>query len=401
MKATAIVCGAGIAGLTLASRLAHHGWDVTVVERARGPRPQGYMIDFFGPGFEAAEAMGLTPRIQDLGARITEGVYVDEKGHRRGSVDFRRFADSVRGSLVSIMRPDLELVLRESLPASVDLRYRAELTGVRELDNGVRVTLADNTELDADLLVGADGIHSTVRGLVFGGEQRYMRYLGFHTAAYVFDNPAIHELLGRRVVMTDTIDRQMAFYGTRDGRVTIFTVHRGVEPTVPKDPRSELRRVFDGMGFLVPEALELCPEPEDIYYDQVAQIRMPRWSSGRVVLLGDACAAVSLLAGQGASLGVGGGFVLAETLAHATSVLEGLARFENQWRPVVAERQRAGRTSAKWFLPHTRARLSLRRVALRAAELPGVNQLIATALTGKSTPVVRHYAALADAAPPR
>lgn len=384
----AVVAGAGIAGLTLARRLAHHGWRVTVAERAPGPRPQGYMIDFFGPGYDAARIMGLLPRIRELGHDFDEAVLVDERGRRRASIGFRRFAQALGGSLVSIMRPDLELALRENLPEGVELIYGSALTGVEEYPEGVRAHLSDGRVLDADLLAGADGIHSTVRGLVFGPEEEYLLHLGFHTGAFVFEDADLHARLRGRFLLTDSLGAQMGFYGLAGNRVAVFAVHRTEETTLPKDPRSALREACSGLGWLVPRALERCPEPEQLYYDNVAQSRMDSWSTGRVVLLGDACQAVSLLAGQGASMGVGGAFVLAEELARSGTVLKGLERYEARWRPVVEERQRAARTGTSWFLPESALRLRLRRLVLGLAALPGVDRWVASAMSGKPSRVV-------------
>src|SRR5690606_9471622 len=239
----AVIIGAGIAGLALAQRLDAHGWQVTVVERAPGPRPQGYMIDFFGPGYDAAELMGVLPRIQELGHRVDEAIYVDEKGRRRASVDFSAFSASISGGLVSIMRPDLERALRESLPERVEIRYGTGPRRITEEAGGVRVELSDGTALEADLLAGADGVHSAVRRLVFGEEQAYLRYLGFHTAAYVFTDARVHALAAGRFHLTDTTGAQMGFYALGGDRVAVFTVHRTPDPALPEDPRAELRRV--------------------------------------------------------------------------------------------------------------------------------------------------------------
>ncbi|MDT0330647.1 FAD-dependent oxidoreductase [Nocardiopsis lambiniae] len=385
----ALIVGAGIAGLTLAHRLSHHGWDVTLVERAPGPRPQGYMIDFFGPGYDAAEAMGILPRLRERGHHITEAVLVDEDGRPRASMGFERFARSLGGSLISIMRPDLELTLSEALPPGVEVRYGTGPRQITEHADGVRVTLDDGRTLEADLLVGADGIHSTVRDMVFGPEERYLHHLGFHTAAYTFDDARIHAATRGRFHLTDSLGAQMGLYALEGERVAAFTVHRTPDTTLPADPREALRRTYAGLGWVVPRALEACPPPEEVYYDHVAQIRMERWSSGRTVLLGDACQAVSLLAGQGASLGMGGAYVLGAELARADDVAEGLRRYERRWRPVVEERQRAALTGTSWFLPDTPARLRLRRMFLRLAALPGVDRWVASSLSGKPTRVVK------------
>ncbi|TDW98670.1 FAD-dependent monooxygenase [Kribbella sp. VKM Ac-2566] len=382
----AIICGAGIAGLALANRLSALGQDVTVLERSPGPRPQGYMIDFFGPGYDAMCAMGLLPAMQEVAYHVEEAVLVDEDGRRQAGINILQFAE---GDVLSMMRPDLEQVLREHLPGDVNLRYGATLTGVTPRSDGLRVELADGSTLDGELLIGADGIHSAVRRLVFGPESTYLRFLGFHTAAYSFDAPEIHAEVGGRFCLTDTMGSQFGFYALRDGRVASFAVHRTADPVTPADTREAIRSAYGDLGWVVPRALELCPDDDQIYYDQVAQIVMPRWSSGRVALVGDACGAVSLLAGQGASLGVAGAFLLAEKLVSSSSIEDGLAEYERVWRPVVEEKQKVARSTARWFLPQSRFELVARRVLLRFLRLPVLRKLLPAALAGKPTTLIR------------
>ncbi|MDH2387603.1 FAD-dependent monooxygenase [Streptomyces sp. HNM0663] len=379
----AVICGAGIAGLALAQRLDDMGWQVVVLERASRPRGQGYMVDFFGPGFDAAEAMDLLPRLRELSYRVGEASYVDERGRRRAGLDYGRFSRVVGGRLLSIMRPDLERALREGLSDRGDLRYGTGPERIEDTADGVRVTLVDGTVEHADLLVGADGVHSTVRRLVFGEEDRYLRHLGFHTAAFVFDDPGLLREVSGRFCLTDTVGRQMGFYALRDGKVAAFAVHRSADRRLPADARAAVRAEYAGLGWIVPRALEKCPPHEDVYYDHVAQIVMDGWSRGRTVLTGDAAHAVSLLAGQGASLGVAGAYVLAEELGRSASVEEGLAAYERRWRPVAEDRQRAGRAAAEWFLPSSPTRLRVRRMAMRLTAVPGVDRLVARSLSGK------------------
>ncbi|MDN5919427.1 MAG: FAD-dependent monooxygenase, partial [Pseudonocardia sp.] len=277
----AVICGAGIAGLALANRLATAGWDVVVLERSPGPRSQGYMIDFFGAGYDAAEAMGIAPRLHDLGYHVHEAAFIGADGRSRGRLGYDQFADVVGGRLLSIMRPDLELALRESLPAGVRIRYGSRPVRVDDTSSdGVRVTLADGETLTADLLVGADGIHSAVRAMVFGPETDYLRHLGFHTAAFSFVDPVLHARVRDRFHLTDTIDRQMGLYGLRDDRVAVFAVHRTDDPALPEDIPAALRAEYGSLGWVVPDALAHCPPADEVYYDQVAQVVMPSWHRG-------------------------------------------------------------------------------------------------------------------------
>ncbi|MBB4929981.1 2-polyprenyl-6-methoxyphenol hydroxylase-like FAD-dependent oxidoreductase [Lipingzhangella halophila] len=385
----AVICGAGIAGLAAAARLHHHGWEVCVVEKAPGPRPQGYMIDFFGPGYETLGLMGLRSRLHELGRRVDGIEYIDSEERVRARVDYAAFEKAAKGEIVSLLRPDLELLLRETVGDKVDLRYATTIDHIDDTPGGATVTLSDGSIHDADMVVGADGIHSHVRSLVFGPEQDYLYYLGMHTAAFVFDDPETARRVDRKFVMLDDVDAQLGLYTTRDDRVAVFAVHRSPDMALPADPREVLQQRFQHLGGLARRALAHCPPSDELYYDQVAQIELPRWSNGHTVLLGDAAYAVSLIAGQGASLGVTGAYVLAERLAAADSVPEALDDFERRVRSLVDDRQAVvRRRGANVFLPSSPLRLRLRYGVMKALRLPGTSRLLRNGLIGKfHTPV--------------
>lgn len=364
----AVICGAGISGLSAAAFLARDGWQVIVLEQSREPRPQGYIIDFFGPGWQAASGLGIVPRLRELGYQIQKLDYVDRHGKARATLPFAGLAQVVSGGLISILRPDLELAIREGLPPEVDLRYGRTVSAVGQSREGVTVTLDDGQVLEADLLIGADGIHSTIRELAFGPEEEFFHYLGFQVGAYSFRDPELAARIGDRVAATDTRNEAMFFYRLRDGGITAMAAHREGNPAIPDDPQAQLRSRYRRLGWICPAAVEHCPE--DLYYDQVAQIRMPRWHTGRVVLLGDAAAAVSLLAGQGASLGMAAAQALAEELRQHTAIGTALASFEERVRPAVEEQQKAGVSAAQWFVPATRYAAFVRRTAVRLSGWP-------------------------------
>jgi 2-polyprenyl-6-methoxyphenol hydroxylase-like FAD-dependent oxidoreductase len=162
--------------------------------------------------------------------------------------------------------------------------------------------------------------------------------------------------------------------------VAVFTAHRTPDSAIPTDPRMVVQTTYSDLGWLVPDALAHCPDPPDLYYDQVSQIEMPRWTTDRVALVGDACQAVSLLAGQGASLAVAGAGLLASELANDANVTHALARYNTRMAASVADKQAAGRRTAEWFLPSTPYRLLLRRLAFRAMALPGLGRLLSSRL---------------------
>lgn len=377
----ALICGAGIAGLSLAGRLGHHGWDVVLVEQAPGPRHHGYMIDFSGPGFEALAAMGLLPQLRAAASPVDTFRYIDHEGRTTVSLDYGLFTKALDGQIVSVMRPALEQMLRESLGPRTRVRYGTTIEQITPES----AVLSDGDVVDADVIVGADGIHSRIRSLTFGDEARFLHDLGMHTGAFIFDDHDVLDEVAGQFVLTETIDRQLGLYGLGNGRVAAFTVHRTGSADYD-DARDELRAEFSGMGPLVDAALERCPPAEEIYFDRVAQVLMPQWTHGRVGLIGDAACAVSLVAGQGASLGVAGAFVLAELLSTAGSIPEILTEYERRWRPIADSIQKSARERVvEVFLPRRRNTLLLRRWGFRAMHVPGLRRLLTGSLFPKGS----------------
>lgn len=341
------------------------------------------MIDFFGPGWDAAEQLGVLGELRARAADVNRISYIDRRGRRTATMNYGAISRMVDGKLISVMRPDIEDVLRRSVEADVGLRWGSAITAVHNGASSVTVELSSGERISGDLLIGADGIHSTVRRLVFGPEQDFLRPLGFHTCAWLFDDPEIRAAVGDRWLMTDTVDAEVGFYGLEGDRVAAFGVHRTDDPGLPADPPGEVRSVYPPLGWMVPRAVAGMSDPADLYYDVVAQVEVPRWYDRRVVLLGDACQAVSLIAGQGASLAVAGARLLSELLIEA-DVDRAVETYQRRWRPLVAEKQRVGRNGTRWFLPSNRGTIWLRRLMMNGSGLPIVARLMTQGLLGKA-----------------
>jgi 2-polyprenyl-6-methoxyphenol hydroxylase-like FAD-dependent oxidoreductase len=324
--------------------------------------------------------MSLLPRLRELAYSITELNYVDRSGRPRAALDYQLMVNSLDGRLISQLRGDLALSLYERLSQRVVQSYGCSVQALDERAEGVAATLTDGTRWSGDLVIGADGIHSAIRKLAFGPESNYLRYLGLHTAAYTFANPELHKKLGQQFAITDSVDKTVGLYPIRNERIAVFTAHRTSDSAFPADPRAVVQTTYSDLGWLVPDALAHCPDPPALYYDQVSQIEMPRWTTDRVALVGDACQAVSLLAGQGASLAVAGAQLLASELANEANVTDALSHYTRRMAASVADKQAAGRRTAEWFLPSTPRRLLLRRLALRGMALPGLGRLISSRL---------------------
>ncbi|KID31658.1 2-polyprenyl-6-methoxyphenol hydroxylase-like oxidoreductase [Prauserella sp. Am3] len=343
-----LVCGAGIAGLASAWWLTRDGHEVVVVERAPARRRAGYMIDCQGAGYDTAQRMGLLPQLWEHAVRLSSLIYHDDDGHVRGQFTEE---DSDSGRVVSLMRGDLERILSEKV--DVPIRFAASVADIHDRGDGVAVTLTDGSIEEVDLLVGADGVRSRVRTMVFGESDRFVRDLGFHSAAYVCSDADIARKLDDSALhMLDAPGLQVGAYPLGGDQVaTLFTHRVDVGTPLPSDPCAELRRTYGSTGWLVPQLLEHCPEPTSLYYDRVAQIEMSTWSDGHVVLVGDACHAMSLLTGQGAGTALAGAEILAEQLRHSDSVATASARYEDRLRPLVEQLQAEGRDSAESFVP--------------------------------------------------
>jgi 2-polyprenyl-6-methoxyphenol hydroxylase-like FAD-dependent oxidoreductase len=363
-----LVVGAGLAGLTLALCVERNGHEAVVLERTPDLRGAGYMIDFFGSGYDAVERLGLLGELGAIHYPIARLSFLTRDGSTRFHVSYETMRQLLGGRHFNFMRGDLERVLFDNL-RHTRVRFGATIDSFAQHDDGIEVTLSDGSKERAELLVGADGIHSRVRGLAFGEEKEFVRQLGYHTAAFVFDDRDIQAEIGNAFATLTVPGRQVALYPIRGGKVATFWVHTSaaaISNASAGAAAKELREVYGDLGWLIPKVLDRSAESRNTYLDTVAQVIMPRWSVGRVVLLGDACYCVSLLAGQGASMAVGGAYVLADEIERSRAdIPAALARYEQRLRPAIVKKQRAGRNIARWFVPENGFRLAVRDAVMK------------------------------------
>ncbi|WP_428936403.1 FAD-dependent monooxygenase [Streptomyces sp. ACT015] len=368
----ALICGAGVAGLALAVRLSElPGWEVLLLQGEPGPPGGDDLIDFHGPGHDAADAMGLLPRLRELGRPVTGTALIDARDGGRDTGARRFPRRSQDGRRLRVLTSDLQLALGERLPASV-----ARLSGVgpERIDAhryGVRLRLTDGGGIGADLLVGADGTHSAVRTLAFGPGHRHVRDPGLRSMASAVHDPEPHHRGDGMRARADGPGQQIGPHPLRDGRVAVSAVHRADGTAPPDGNWAALRRAFGATRLLVPPAGHGRPPSLRLRHHPVTQTELPSWSQGRITLVGGACHAVSPLRGQDALLDLAGARVLADQLAGARSVEAALASYERLWRPVVARQQRAARAAARRSLPATRRQARLGRIVLRTGSLLG------------------------------
>ena len=371
----AIICGAGIAGISAAWWLDIFGWQVVLIERAESLRAQGHMIDFFGPGCEAVERMRLIARLEQVQYRVPKVVWMNLYHEQVASLDYTLLEKISDGKFVSLMRSDLERALFESLPRQVDVRFGCSVLELELHKHGIKAALTDGTTEEADLLIGADGIHSRVRELIFGERPQFFRYLGYHTAAFDFRDWQINRWLAGECKIISTPGAEVGLYPLHDTRVAAFFLHETPDVTLPADAVGELKRRYWEFGWPVQAALQAALS-RNVHYDLVAQIEMPQWSKGRVTLIGDAAYAVSLFDGQCASLAVAGAYLLSRELCALPNIDTALQSYDKRFRPVIERVQTIGRRTATWIAPRTEWQIRLRNTGLRVAQHPGFEWLV-------------------------
>lgn len=372
-----LIVGAGIAGPALAYWLHRAGHSVTLVEKAPQLREGGYLIDFWGAGFEIADRMGLIPRLLDEGYVLSGAHDVDDRGRVRAAVDPRRLAESVSGRYLSIVRSDLARALCDSLDERVELILGDSVTALEDHGDDVEVEFEHAEARRFDLVFGADGLHSRVRELVFGAQAQFEQELGIAVAA--FDVRGYRPREENVAVMHATVGAQSVRVALRDD-ITLFLLtfrHDGPLPDDVDGQRRLVRAAMANAGGETPGILEQLSQAETLYLDRASQIRMPVWSRGRVALLGDAAACPSLLAGQGSALAMAEAYLLAVELVRNPD--DHRAAFEAYQRglmPMVTAKQDGARGLATAFAPRTRGKLLLRNTLYRLMGIRFVADLV-------------------------
>jgi 2-polyprenyl-6-methoxyphenol hydroxylase-like FAD-dependent oxidoreductase len=374
---TVLISGAGIAGLTLAILLKRQGYEPLVVERDKAPRTEGYMMDFFGSGFDVAERMGLADELRAIHYPIDALQFVDSDGEIYASVPIARISQALGGKYVYLRRSDLERILYDRAQAEgVAVRFGSVVTSLRETAKGVRATFVDGAGADFALVFGADGVHSGVRRLIFGEQRQFERFLGGYVAAFHLKRHKFD--IGRALKLHEETDRVAAFYPLDAKRMDATYVFRHDEVQVlPDDRLSFVRKEFKGAGWIAEAMLKAYRGKEPIYFDSLTQIAMPRWHQGRVALLGDACGALTLLAGQGSHMAMAGAYVIARELErHEGDYAAAFAAYESKLKPAVTKRQKDAAAMVRYFIPSARSRPWLRRLFIKLMFSPPMLPLI-------------------------
>jgi 2-polyprenyl-6-methoxyphenol hydroxylase-like FAD-dependent oxidoreductase len=377
-KRSVLISGIGIAGPTLTYWLARYGFEITLVDNASRLRTDGYIVDFWGRGFDVAEKMGMLPEIRREGYDVKELRLVSSDGRRLGGFNTEVFRSATNDRYVSIPRGQLAKIIYEKVEGYCETIFGDSIKDIEQDESSVSVSFERTEPRCFDMVIGADGLHSVVRKLVFGKQDLFEKYLGYMVAAFTVNG---YRTRDENVYVSYSLPgRQVARFAMRGDQTMFLFVFRVPEGGYTEQPsinhKDILRAEFSEAGWECSQILAAMKSCGDIYFDRVSQIRMETWSRGRVSLVGDAAFCPSLLAGQGSALAMIGAYVLAGELSTAASRPEkAFKSYERRLHPFTTGKQDAAVKLSGSFAPKTRFGIFFRNQVTKAFKLPFVAEL--------------------------
>ncbi|MEJ2863293.1 FAD-dependent monooxygenase [Actinomycetospora flava] len=368
MSRHALISGASIAGPAVAHELNARGWRTTVVERAPRLRDEGQNIDVRGAGREVLRRMGLEDAALAAGTGEVGLRFVDDDGAAVAEFPAGE-GDTAGGTAeMEILRGELSRLIHERTRDTTDYRFGEQIRELTEHGDHVTARLAGGEEIDADLVVVAEGTRSRTRDLVLPpDEAAEVTELGLQVAYLTIPRTGDddrwwrwHSAPGSRSTSLRPDNR-----GTTRAMLAFLSDVRGLGELDRDSQITILRRTYADVGWQAPRVLAAL-EDASLYFDAVAQVRLPRWSTGRTVLLGDAAWATGPF-GTGTTLALVGAYILAGELGDGQDTGAALARYEQRMRPFVAQAQDVKPAALRAMNPRSGAGLAVQRRVLGLA----------------------------------
>ena len=357
-----LISGASIAGLTMAYWMDYYGFKVTVVEIGAAPRRGGSPIDVRGDALDTARRMGILDAIK--AAKLpTEGLkFMNAQNEVQGIMLVEEIGAIRPGDDTELRRDDLVDILYENAGSDITYKFSNRITHLAQDAEKVNVTFKDETTGTFDFVIGADGIHSGVRKLVFGEEEQFTYFLNYYFSVFEVDGSLGEKHYGH---MFNTPDNMATIYFyNADAADAILAFRAPDKITINRNNIHEQKEIvikaFDGIGWKVPQLIEELKRSETFYLDQGCQIKMPAWTKGRVALIGDAGYAPAFPTGMGSTLAMQGATVLADALAEFENHEIAFNSYNERMRPVVEDLQATVYEGMAFVLPETEEKINKR-----------------------------------------
>ncbi|MFT8468922.1 MAG: FAD-dependent monooxygenase [Acetobacter syzygii] len=366
MTQRALIVGLGIGGMSAAIALKRQGWMPVIIERAAERRKGGYFIGLREEGKNAAAALGVLDIMEKRTPDHIQFWDVRKDGTRRRIADLTQETNAP----IAVLRGDIEEALWQGIEGKVEVRFGTIPVAIINGATQAHVILQNDDGQETteiyDLVIGADGVRSTVRKLVFGPDQAFFHSIGTMLCAFPLARPVAGFKAGDGLMIAD-VKRTLTVFPLEGRPSTALFSYRTKHPerASKKDPFPTLRNIFADLDVngIVCKALEDLSATDDFLFDSVQMVKMPHWSKGRVLLLGDSAWCLTLYSGMGASAGMIGGQALGEALAACPNNMDAaLQMFEAQMRPFVCKHQRFIALRSQLFVPSSRISLWGRRV---------------------------------------
>ncbi|KQQ36514.1 FAD-binding monooxygenase [Rhizobium sp. Leaf306] len=367
MSKRVLISGASVAGNTTAWWLSRYGFEVTVIEKAPAFRDGGQNVDVRGAGREVLRRMGLEQSALDLTTGEAGTDWVDENDNTIARFAVADIGDGPTAEL-EMMRGDIARMIYDPASQRVAYRFGETIHALEQDASGVTVHFASGTSERYDVVIAAEGVGSPTREKIFPDENK-PKWMDITIAYFGIPKTTDDGEFSRQYNTIGGIGATL-----KPGREDNVHVYMGMQ----KKPEGEnewsterqklfLKEKFSHAGWHFPRILDGMFKTDDFYFDVLRQVRMDRWSNGRVVLTGDAAWCATPLSGIGTTLAVVGGYVLAGELSKTNDLPSALAAYERVMRPFVKEGQGVPKILPRMLWPHSRIGLAVLRGTMRVA----------------------------------